>query len=191
MPEETNNIELSRAIEAILFAKGEPMTIRELSQSLQVTEGAVNDALRALEGALDGHGIALMRKDDSVALATAPSEGARIAAFRKAELEKELSKASVETLAVILYKDGATRSEIDYIRGVNAGFTLRNLMMRGLIERITDPSDSRKYLYRPTFDLLAYLGVRSVSELPEFADIRNALLSNVAEQPADDAVPAA
>ena len=72
---------------------------------------------------------------------------------------------------MVLYKNGANRAEIDYIRGVNSSFTLRSLLVRGLVERITDPRDLRRYFYRPSFELLSFLGVKSVEELPEYAEV--------------------
>jgi len=86
----------------------------------------------------------------------------------KEELNKELSKASLETLSIILYKNGVGRSLIDYIRGVNSSFTLRALSIRGLIEKSIDKEDSRRYIYKPTFELLSFMGVKSVEELPDY-----------------------
>lgn len=179
MPNENTNQTLPQAIEAILFAKGESMTVKELAALFKAQEGEVRDAVMALEASLAGHGIGIMQKDGSVTLATSTAQGELIAEFRKAELEKELSKASIETLAIITYKETASRSEIDYLRGVNAGFILKNLMMRGLVERITDPADSRKYLYKPTFEALAFLGVQKASDLPDFEAVRGALASGI------------
>lgn len=95
--------------------------------------------------------------------------------MRKEELSKDLSKASLETITIILYKNGATRSEIDYIRGVNSSFILRNLAIRGLVEKVPSPDDSRKITYRPTFDLLSYMGVTRIEEIKEFANYHSIL----------------
>ena len=81
---------------------------------------------------------------------------------------KDLSKATLETLSIVLYKNGATRAEIDYIRGVNSTFSLRALSVRGLVEKIQDPSDNRRFIYKPTFELLSFMGVTKVEELPEY-----------------------
>ena len=118
-------------------------------------------------------------------LGTNPEFGSMLEEMRKEELSKELSKASLETIAVILYKEGATRADIDYIRGVNSSFILRNLLIRGLVEKITDPADSRRYLYKPSFDLLSYLGLSKLSLLPEFENMKIILDKNAIQANAE------
>jgi len=103
-------------------------------------------------------------------LGTNPELSHLIEYLQKEELNKELSKASLETLSIVLYKNGATRADIDYIRGVNSSFTLRALSIRGLVEKTTDPKDARRYIYKPTFDLLSYMGVKNMTELPEYVE---------------------
>jgi segregation and condensation protein B len=80
--------------------------------------------------------------------------------------------AGLETLSIVLYLGPVSRSEIDYIRGVNSNFILRNLLMRGLVERIEHETDKRSLKYRPTFELLSFLGIGSVEELPEYETTR-------------------
>jgi len=110
----------------------------------------------------------LVEKDDSVVLGISKELSSIIDSIRKDEVTRELSKASLETLSIVLYKNGVSRSEIDYIRGVNSSFILRNLLVRGLVEKVTDIKDSRKILYRPTFETLSYMGVAHISELPNY-----------------------
>ena len=119
--------------------------------------------------------IVLLEKDNEITLCTAPELSPLIEDLQKEELNKDLSKASLETLSIVLYKNGATRAEIDYIRGVNSSFTLRALSVRGLVEKITDPKDNRRYLYKPSFDLLSFMGVKSIEELPEYAEVNNGI----------------
>ena len=87
----------------------------------------------------------------------------------------------METLAIILYKGSVTRSEIDYIRGVTSTFILRNLAIRGLVEKYINEEDKRTVLYKPTIDLLSYLGVESTEKLPSFSDL-NSILNNKIKQ---------
>lgn len=159
---------LSQKIESYLFYTGEALAIKKLAKVFDVTEGEVADALRELETALAGRGIILMKNGDEVMLATHPDMGNLILEIKKQELSDPLSKGALETLSIILYKDGATKPEIDFIRGVNSGFMLRNLLVRGLIEKIPNPDDARISKYRGTFEALQYLGVSTVSELPHF-----------------------
>jgi segregation and condensation protein B len=91
-------------------------------------------------------------------------------------LVRDLGKAGLETLTIILYKHPIKRSEIDYIRGVNSSFILRNLLIRGLIERLTEKEGlGRGYLYKPTLELLSHLGVSKIENLPESASITSEL----------------
>ncbi len=170
---------LSSKIEGLLFYKGEPIEIKELAKTLKVSEGEIIDAVNELHIKLEGRGITLVQKDGSITLATVSELAEIIGSIRKEELTKDLSRASLETLAVILYKNGAARAEIDYIRGVNSSFILRNLSIRGLVEKIVDQKDSRRYIYRPTFELLSYLGVSDIHELPDFNNIAGTLIKEM------------
>jgi len=171
---------LESKIEAILFWKGESITRKRLAEILKVEESAINESLEKLKESLNGRGIVLLEKDNQVMLGTAPELSEMIEDLQKEELNKDLSKASLETLSIVLYKNGASRADIDYIRGVNSSFTLRALSIRGLVEKITDPKDNRRYIYRPSFELLSFMGVKSVEELPDYAEVNNSI--NIAEK---------
>ena len=170
---------LTQKIESYLFYTGEAVSIKKLAKVFDVSEGDISDALKMLDENLAGHGIILMRNGDEVMLATHPEMSSLISDIKKQELSDPLSKGALETLAIILYKDGATKPDIDFIRGVNSGFMLRNLQIRGLIEKVEnkdDPSSrgatnghgKRIAKYRATFDTLRYLGISTISELPDF-----------------------
>ena len=175
-------MEISKQIEAVLFFKAEPMTVKKLATALNAKEKEVEDGLVELETGLAHRGIALIRNGDEVELRTAPSVSALIETLTKEELSRDLGKAGLETIAIILYKGKAKRSEIDYVRGVNSSFILRNLLVRGLIEREND--GSRGFLYTPTTDLLAHMGVAKLEELPEFDKVKEAL-AKFEEAPAE------
>jgi segregation and condensation protein B len=166
---------LEAKIEAILFWKGEPMTRKKLGEILKVGQTEINEGLEKLKESLKGRGIVLQEKENEVTLGTAPELSDLIENLQKEELSRDLSKASLETLSIVLYKNGASRSEIDYIRGVNSSFTLRALSVRGLVEKTLDSKDSRRYIYRPSFELLSFMGVKNVEELPEFSEVQNSL----------------
>jgi len=164
-------INLEQKIEAILFWKGEPISRKKLSEILKVSQIEINEGIEKLKENLKERGVVLLEKDNEVMLGTAPELSDLFENLQKEELNKELSKASLETLSVVIYKNGASRSEIDYIRGVNSSFTLRALSVRGLIEKILDPKDNRRYLYRPSFELLSYMGIKSIEELPDYEEV--------------------
>ena len=165
---------LSAQIEAILFFKAEPMKLSKLAVALKVKEEEIIAALAELETALVNRGISLVRNGDEVELRTAPSVSTLIETLTKEELSRDLGKAGLETIAIILYKGSAKRSDIDYIRGVNSSFILRNLLIRGLVVREVD--GGRGFLYKPTTDLLAHMGVAKFEELPEFDAVKSELL---------------
>ena len=164
-------------IEAILFFKGEPMSRKKLSEFLKAGQTEINEALQKLKESLKERGVVLQEKENDITLGTAPELSDLIEKLQKEELNKELSKASLETLSIILYKNGVSRSLINYIRGVNSSFTLRALSVRGLIEKNIDPQDNRRYIYRPTFELLSFMGVKSVRELPDYELVNNSIES--------------
>jgi segregation and condensation protein B len=162
-------------LEAILFWKGEPISRKKLSEILKVEESEINDGVEKLKANLEGRGVVLLEKGQEFMLGTAPELSKLFEDLQKEELNKELSKASLETLSIVLYKNGVSRAEIDYIRGVNSSFTLRALSVRGLVEKIADPKDNRRYIYRPSFELLSYMGIKSVEELPDYAEVVNSI----------------
>ena len=165
------NNNLEQKIEAILFFKGEPVSIKKLADVLKVSVEDINSAILNLKNNLTNRGIVLQENNGEVTLGTAPEMSSLIENLQKEELNRELSKAALETLSIILYKNGAGRALIDYIRGVNSSFTLRALSVRGLIEKTTDPKDNRRYVYKPSFELLSFMGVKSVEELPDYAEV--------------------
>jgi segregation and condensation protein B len=161
---------LDSKIEAILFLLGEPVQISYLANIADCPEGDIRDALIILSEKLQGRGVALVQKDDRVMLSTAGEACDILEKLVKDEYDKNLTKPMLETLAIVLYKGPITRQEIDYIRGVNSSFTLRNLLVRDFVER--EEKNSGAYLYRPSFKLLQYLGVKRLSELPDYDAFR-------------------
>lgn len=164
-------MKLEQLIEALLFFKGEPMKISELVKLVKKSEEDIRAALESLKENLDRRGVVLVWKVNEVTLGTSPEASKLIEDLRKMELSRDIGKAGLETLAIVIYKGPVSRSEIDYVRGVNSSFTLRNLMIRGLVERTINPKDARSFLYEPTLDLLSFLGVRSIEELPRYLEI--------------------
>ena len=172
---------LDNRIESLLFLKGEPMSIKQLAKILSASEKEIKDALDFLGQELSDRGIRLVKKDDSYSLATSPDSSEFTKTLIEEEFNSELSKASLEVLSIIAYKGPVSRSEVDYIRGVNSAFTVRNLMVRGLVERITNPKDSRGFLYKPSLQFLHYLGVGDIKELPEFENFNQKIETFISE----------
>ena len=155
-----------------MFWRGEPMTTAELVGATGRGDAEVQAALADLNRRLENSGLVLLSEGDKLALGTHPAAADLISRFTTAEFSKELSRASSETLAIILYQGPVARAAIDYIRGVNSGFILRHLLIRGLIEKVENPADKRSWLYRPTIDLLSFLGITKIEDLPEYQELR-------------------
>ncbi len=126
---------LESHIEALLFYKAEPVSFKKLAEMLKVEEVAIEPAINVLAQQLQNRGLSLIIKDASVALVTNPLVSEGIKQLQKEELSKNLSKAALETLTIVLYRGPIRRSEIDHIRGVNSQFSIRLLLVRGLIEK--------------------------------------------------------
>lgn len=151
------------------------MTTKQLLTLLMIEEPLLERALGQLESDLAGRGLALVRINNTVELRTSPHAAPIIRTLRESELSRDLGKASLETLAVILYRGSALRTEIDWVRGVNSGAALRTLLLRGLIERQEDISDKRRARFRATVDALAHLGVSNIEDLPRYSELTRML----------------
>ena len=163
-----NETSLDVKIEGLLFFKGEPEAIDVIAKITENTEEEVRAALTILEEKLTNRGLTIIREGNTVMLGTRSELSPLIEKVVKEEIARDLGKAGLETLAIILYKQVVSRREIDYIRGVNSSFIIRNLLIRGLIEKAPGDSIDRSFSYKPTVDLLAHLGISKVEELPEY-----------------------
>ncbi|MBU1558054.1 SMC-Scp complex subunit ScpB [Patescibacteria group bacterium] len=168
-------MDLNSQIESILFFKGEAVSVKFLSGLFEKEESEILLALEVLKKDLQNRGVRLIQNGERVMLGTAPDAHGFIEKIKKEELSKDLGKASLETLSIVLYRGPVRKTQIDYIRGVNSGSILRNLLIRGLIEKKSDEENQRSFLYYPTFELLSYLGISKLEELPEYEKVRNEL----------------
>jgi len=168
------------AVHALLFSSGEPLEKKRLESILGLKDAELAVVLKALEGLLKGSGLALIETSTEVELRTSPEASVVIKKLHENELARDLGKASMETLAVIAYQPegadgggagGATRGEIDWIRGVNSSASLRTLLMRGLIEGREDERDKRRIRYNLTTEALAHLGLSSIKNLPRYEEL--------------------
>jgi segregation and condensation protein B len=165
--------QLKSVIESLLFISGEPVKISKLAKIAEVSKEDVENALMMLKAEYPSQkrGIAIIRKEDEVQMATSPENAPFIDKIVKSDLQEALSNASLEVLSIVAYRGPITRTEIEAIRGVNCTYTLRNLLMRGLIERIENPKDLRGYIYKISFDFLKKLGVDDVKKLPDYDNL--------------------
>lgn len=175
------------ALHALLFASGEPLAKKDISKLLGIKESDIAIALAALRKSLEGSGVVLVETATEAELRTAPEAADIVKKLRENELSRDLGKGSMETLAVIAYRTSATRSDIDWVRGVNSTAALRTLLMRGLIEGKEDEEDKRRIRYSITTDALAHLGVATSAELPRYDELRATTDAVVEEKDAQSA----
>jgi segregation and condensation protein B len=163
---------ISQQIEAILFFKGEPVKRDRLISVLKIDNETLTKGLESLDEALKDRGISLIQNNDEISLGTSKEMSSLIEDLTREEINKDIGKAGLETLSIILYLGPIPRAEIEYIRGVNCQFILRNLLIRGLIEREESKTDARVYNYKTSISLLNHLGLKNISELPDLDKVK-------------------
>jgi len=161
-------------LESLLFISGEPMSFKKIARLTSINEGELKLSVGVLAKKYrdEGRGLRILIKDDKTQMVTSNENSKFVEKFLKADIEGGLSRAASEVVSIIAYKGPLSRSEIEDVRGVNCSFTLRHLMIRGLIERINNPKDARAYLYKISFDFLKELGIESVEELPRYDELK-------------------
>lgn len=165
---------LEAACEATLFYYGAPIAVAKLAKLLGVTPKECDELLAAMSERLSSvpeRGLALMRNGDEVALATKPELKELLESLMKEEFQESLTPAALETLSLVAYLGPVPRSSIDYIRGVNSSFTLRSLLLRGLIERAPAPKGGG-YVYHASMEFLKHMGLTKVENLPDYEKYR-------------------
>ncbi len=174
----------SALLEAILFAVGGPIERHELVRLLEITPEMLTLAIEELTKDLASRGTTLIEAGDEIELRTSPAAAVFVQKLYAGERSKELGKAAMEALAIILYQGSATRSEIDYVRGVNSTAALRSLLMRGLVIGSEDETDRRRARYTASSEALAHLGLSSITELPGYTEIAGTLAQRKEERAA-------
>ena len=161
-------------LEALLFVYGEPLTYKKIAKILEVKEGEIKEAVKELAENLKdaGRGLQLTADNEKIQLATKANFAKLLEDVIKSELNEDLSPASLETLSIITYSAPISRAEIDYIRGVNSSFILRALLIRGLVDRETDPHRANAFVYKPSFEFLKRLGLGRPQDLPEYTEFQ-------------------
>lgn len=165
--------EIESAVEAILFASGEPVQVKRLCAALELARPAVERALKDLGDhyAFDQRGIRLVQMDDSWQLCSAPEYGDAVRRALEVRKPAKLSQPALEALTVIAYYQPTTRAYVDQIRGVDSSYTMSLLLNRDLIEecgRLQVPG--RPHLYRTTKQFLRAFHLNSLEDLPQLTE---------------------
>jgi len=185
---------LARAIEGILFVSDEPLPATVIAQALDVDRREVERALDALGAALQARdaGIELRNIAGGWRLATHPDITESVERFVLSSRHARLTKASLETLAIVAYKQPVTRHQISAIRGVNSDGVLKSLIDRSLIMEVgREDVPGRPVLYGTTPEFLERLGMPSLTALPSLAPLLDAVDLELDEASGDTPSPAA
>jgi len=159
--------ELTEAsLEALLFVAERPLSRREIATLARVDRVTVDERLGDLEVSLRDRGIRLVLSDDRVELVTAPDAGALIARYVGADAVR-LSAASLETLAIVAYRQPVTKAAVERIRGVDSDYTIRSLLHRRLVVELgRSDAPGRPFLFGTGFEFLERFGLTTLDELP-------------------------
>lgn len=166
---------LKSVVESILFMSDKPVSAKQLSRFLQKPEAEIAAALLELQAERKNAGVILLENNGEYQMATNPANSDQVKNFLNSELREKLTDATLEILAIVAYRQPISKAEIEAIRGVNSQYSLRHLLMRGLIEKTSNPQDARSFLYRTTTEFLQHLGLASTKDLPEFEKLTEAI----------------
>lgn len=166
--------DLKSIIESILLVAEKPVSIKELADVSGKSHTDIQAACAELAKEYKNRGIRLIQKNEHFHLVSAPENSEYVSKFLNEELRHDLTKAALETLAIITYKQPITRMEIEEIRGANSEYLIRNLMIRGLITEVgRKETVGRPILYGTTIEFLQYLGLENEEQLPKIEEKQN------------------
>ena len=160
-------IELTEtALEALLFVAEKPLSRREIAALAGTDRATVDARLGDLEVSLAERGIRLLIDGDRAELATSAEGGALVARYVGADVVR-LSPASLETLAIVAYRQPVTKSAVERIRGVDSDYTIRTLLHRRFVVELgRSEAPGRPFLYGTGFEFLERFGMTSLEALP-------------------------
>ena len=159
---------LKNILESILFVSSKPLSLKTLAKVTEKETAEIQNALAELIEEKKSTGIILTEANGEYQLATNPENVTEVKNFLNSDLREKLTDATIEVLAIIAYRQPISKAEIEAIRGVNSQYSIRHLLMRGLIEKVPNPNDARGSLYQVTNEFLQQLGISSIKDLPDF-----------------------
>ena len=160
-------LNIPAALEAVLFASAEPVAPAQLGLALEISTSAVELGLEQLEWELQWRGLRLQRNNGRVQLTTSPDYAEIVERSLGLEATSHLSRAALETLAIVAYQQPVSRPQIEAIRGVSSDGVMKSLLGKGLVQEIgRGEGPGRPILYGTSADFLQHFGLNSLTELP-------------------------
>ncbi len=159
---------LPSIIESLLFVSSKPLSVKDFSKLLDQPAEVIQPALQTLIAGKQNSGVVILDNNGEYQMATNAENSTVVKNFLNAELREKLTDASVEVLGIIAYRQPISKAEIEAIRGVNSQYSIRHLLMRGLIEKTPSLNDARSFVYQTTTEFLSHMGLNSTADLPEF-----------------------
>lgn len=166
---------LTTQIHSLLFVASKPLSVKQLAKFTNASESEVMAALQELADYSKDSGVVLLDTGSQFQLATASENTNLVTDFLNSDLREQLTDATAEVLAIIAYRQPISKAEIESIRGVNSQYSVRALLMRGLIEKVINPNDARSSYYQITTEFLQQLGISSINDLPSFEELTLAI----------------
>jgi segregation and condensation protein B len=167
--DDSSHLSFLAAVEAILFVAGEPVSASQIALAVDQPESMVEAALSMLAEKYRNSGLALQKSRGRIQLTTSPDQAQAVEKFLGLDTYTKLSRAAIETLTIVCYRQPITRPAIDAIRGVNSDGVIRTLLNKGLIEEVgRDETPGRPVLYATTLEFLQHFGLTSITEMPKF-----------------------
>lgn len=157
------------ALEALLFVAGDAVNLADLSKTLEIEPGRLEELLNALNAGYEAQerGLRVYRHNGQVQLVTAPQVAAYIEKFLGLQAANKLSAAALETLIIIAYRQPVTRAIVESVRGVDSSGVINTLQARGLIEEVGRAETvGHPVLFGTTFEFLHQFGLSSLKDLP-------------------------
>jgi len=165
--ENPTSLDIPAALEALLFVSAEPVAPSQLGAVLEISTSAVEQGLKQLDGELQTRGIRLQRNGGRVQLTTAPEMAEMVEHFLGLEATSRLSRAALETLAIVAYQQPVTRPQIEAVRGVSSDGVMKSLLSKGLVQEVgRTEGPGRPILYCTAPDFLQHFGLNSLMDLP-------------------------
>lgn len=166
---QSSQLDVLSRIEAILFVTSTPITAAQIAETLQLSTKEVDKLMVDLIARYKGRGITIQYYGGKYQFTTAAEFAADVERFLGLEITSRLSRAAIETMAIIAYRQPITRPGIEAIRGVSSDGVIRSLLSRGLIQEVgRADGPGRPILFSTTVDFLQHFGLDSLDQLPPY-----------------------